>query len=236
MVRNYSEKGYQKINFSTVPICHQLPSAFLVALLTKYKFIWLCKRIPKEKRKGLWDKVSQESAYENAFSIGTQFRLDRISAFHKEKFIFKKYFITYIPRVSGMFHFLKLVGKFTSIIFPGRFFQNSPNSAMDPQSYLSAIAFPPIFYTFFPSLWPTGAGCSQMPVQGDPPQLWVFAQALGCSQSYLGLVKAEELRGAEHLTDSVKTAFLSLSLMKMSFRVPSHTQVCCSCLQKRKIL
>lgn len=107
---------------------------------------------------------------------------------------------------------------------------------MDPQSYLSAIDFPPIFYTFFPFLWPTGAGCSQMPVQGDPPQLWVFAQALGCSQSYLGLVKAEELRGAEHLTDSVKTAFLSLSLMKMSFRVPSHTQVCCSCLQKRKIL
>lgn len=122
MVRNYSEKSYQKINFSTAPICHQLPSVFLVALLTKYRFIWLCKRIPKEKRKGLWDKVSQESAYENAFPIGIQFRLDRISAFHTEKFIFKKYFITYILRVSGMFHLLKLVDKFITIIFPGRFF------------------------------------------------------------------------------------------------------------------
>lgn len=162
MVRNYSEKVCKKISFSTVRICHQFRSVFLVALLTKYRFIWLCKRILKEKRKELWDKVSKESAYENAFPIGIQFRLERISAFHTEKLIFKKYFTTYILRVSGVFHLLKLVDKFVSIIFPGRL--NSPYSAMDLQSYLSATAFPPVFYTFFPSLWPTEAGCSQMPV------------------------------------------------------------------------
>lgn len=147
MVRNYSEKGYQKISFSTVPICQQFRSVFLVTLLTKNRFIWLCKRIPKEKRKELWDKVSKESAYENAFPIEIQFRLERISAFHTEKLFFKKYFITYILRVSGVIHLLKLVDKFISIIFPGRL--NSPYSAMDLQSYLSAIAFPPVFIPFF---------------------------------------------------------------------------------------
>lgn len=94
-----------------------------------------------------------------------------------------------------MFHLFEAVDKFISVIFPGRL--NSPYSAMDPQSYLSATAFPPgfffFFFTFFPSLWPSGAGCSQMTVYEDLPQLWVFAQAFLCSQSYLGLIKAEEL-------------------------------------------
>lgn len=128
-----------------------------------------------------------------------------------------------------MFHLLKLVDKFMSII-------NSPHSAMDAQSYLSAIAFPPVFYPFFSSSWPTGAGCSLMPAWGIFPSSGCWYKHFCAHSPILGFIKAEEWRGAEHLSDSVKTAFLSLSLTKMSLRVPSHTQVCFSCLQKRKIL
>lgn len=119
MMRNYSEKGIWKISFSTVPICHQF-RCFLGRFAYKIQIYPLssCKSIPKEKRKELWDKVSKESAYENAFPRGIQFRLERISAFHTEKLIFKKCYITCILRVSGVFHLLKLVDKFISYYLP----------------------------------------------------------------------------------------------------------------------